>query len=80
MRHLKSTSVHLRQAEERYLALLSEKLGLSRSAVVRLAIRKLAEAEHISPIRKNGGGADVTKIAGLILVAGPLLSAIGEFI
>jgi predicted DNA-binding protein len=43
----KPTSIRLSQEGKQLRKLLAQKLGLSESAVVELAIRKLAEAEKV---------------------------------
>ena len=41
------TSISVSQEGERLLALLTQKLGINRSAVLEIALRKMAKAEGI---------------------------------
>jgi hypothetical protein len=44
----KATAIRLTAGADRLIARLAAKLGLSRSAVIEMAIRKLAEQEQIA--------------------------------
>ena len=46
---LKSTTVHFTESDLYLIARLQEKLGLGMIHVIRLAIRRLAEAENLLP-------------------------------
>jgi hypothetical protein len=50
---LKSTTVRFTDTDLRLIDSLQEKLGLGMIHVIRLAIRRLAEAECVSPPRKH---------------------------
>lgn len=47
----KPTSIRLSAEADRLLDVLAKKLGLKRSAVMEMAIRKLAEQEHVDEAR-----------------------------
>ena len=46
---LKSTTVRFTDSDLRFIECLQEKLGLGMIHVIRLAIRRLAESENLSP-------------------------------
>jgi len=47
MKGIKSTSIRLTAEAQRLRAALAEKLGVSQSAVIELAIRQMAEREGV---------------------------------
>ncbi len=47
MRKKQATSIRLSAEAKRLLLALSEKLGISQTAAMEIAIRRLAEQEHI---------------------------------
>jgi predicted DNA-binding protein len=47
MRKKQATSIRLSPEAKRLLVLLSKKLGISQAAVMEIAIRRIAEQEHL---------------------------------
>jgi predicted DNA-binding protein len=54
VRHAKLTAFRLTEADRAYLDTLGDKLGFTKTDIVRLALRRLAELEGLELIEKSG--------------------------